>query len=146
MKIKFVDLNRQFKVLEVDLMKAISGTLEKQDFILGKEVKEFEDMFKDYIGCSYSVGVDSGTSALLLALKAIGIGPKDEVITVPNTFISTVYAISECGANVVFVDVDEKTQLIDVNKIENAILDSLKQLLLLYFFDWNVIGSSGFRR
>ena len=134
MKIKFVDLGRQFEEMENELMKAIAKTLEGQHFILGKEVIEFEKMFKNYIGCNYSVGVDSGTSALHLALKTIGIQPGDEVITVPNTFISTAFAISECGANIVFVDVDDKTQLMDLNKIKNVISKKVKAIIPVHLF------------
>ena len=68
MKIKFVDLDRQFEVLETELMRSISRMLRRQNFILGEEVTEFEEIFRDYIGCSYSVGVDSGTSALFLVI------------------------------------------------------------------------------
>ena len=134
MKIKFVDLNRQYKAHKKELLQAITKVLDKGDFILGSAVKEFEDSFAEYVGCMYCVGVDSGTSALMLALNVINIRPGDEVITVPNTFISTAYAISEMGAKVVFVDVDEKTQLMDVAKVTDAITSKTKAIIPVHLF------------
>jgi len=127
--IKFVDLRKQYIEYEEELQDAIKEVLVKGDFILGKAVSEFESAFSKYIGCDHAVGVDSGSSALVLALKAIGIGEGDEVITVPNTYISTVYAISECRAEVVFVDVVEQTQLMDVRLLQDAITPKTKAII-----------------
>ena len=134
MKIKFVDLNRQHDLYKDELLQAITAVLDKGDFILGDAVKEFEKSFLDYIGCQYAVGVDSGSSALSLALKVIEIGNGDEVITVPNTFISTAYAISDCGGKPVFVDVEEQTQLMDISMVESAVTSKTKAIIPVHLF------------
>ena len=134
MKIKFVDLNRQHDLYKDELLQAITAVLDKGDFILGDAVKEFEKSFSDYIGCQYAVGVDSGSSALSLALKVIGIGNGDEVITVSNTFISTAYAISDCGGKPVFVDVEEQTQLMDISMVESAVTSKTKAIIPVHLF------------
>ena len=134
MKIKFVDLNRQHDLYKDELLQAITAVLDKGDFILGDAVKEFEKSFSDYIGCQYAVGVDSGSSALSLALKVIEIGNGDEVITVPNTFISTAYAISDCGGKPVFVDVEEQTQLMDISMVESAVTSKTKAIIPVHLF------------
>jgi len=134
MKIKFVDLNRQHNLYKDELLQAITAVLDKGDFILGDFVKEFEKSFSDYIGCQYAVGVDSGSSALSLALKTIDIRNGDEVITVPNTFISTAYAISDCGGKPVFVDVEEQTQLMDISLVESAVTSKTKAIIPVHLF------------
>ena len=134
MRIKFVDLTRQYHRYKEELLAAIEEVLEKSDFILGRAVSEFEDSFAKYLGCKYCVGVDSGSSALILSLNVIGVGPGDEVITVPNTFISTAFAISEMGAKVVFVDIDEKTFNIDVNRMEEKITPRTKAINPVHLF------------
>ena len=134
MKIKFVDLNRQHDLYKDELLQAITAVLDKGDFILGDAVKEFEKSFSDYIGCQYAVGVDSGSSALSLALKTIDIRNGDEVITVPNTFISTAYAISDCGGKPVFVDVEEQTQLMDISLVESAVTSKTKAIIPVHLF------------
>ena len=134
MKIKFVDLNRQHDLYKDELLQAITAVLDKGDFILGDAVKEFEKSFSDYIGCQYAVGVDSGSSALSLALKVIDIGNGDEVITVSNTFISTAYAISDCGGKPVFVDVEEQTQLMDISMVESAVTSKTKAIIPVHLF------------
>ncbi|MFH2142212.1 MAG: DegT/DnrJ/EryC1/StrS family aminotransferase [Bacteroidota bacterium] len=134
MDIKFVDIVRQYNHYQSEIMNAIELVLNKGNFILGEEVEQFEDSFKDFIGCKYAVGVDSGTSALLLSISALNLKNGDEVITVPNTFISTAYSISECGASVKFVDVDEATQLMDVEQLEKSITSNTKALIPVHLF------------
>ncbi len=134
MKIKSVDLPRQYEIYKKEILDSIIKVMEKGDFILGGEVKKIETSFSEYIGCEYGVGIDSGTSALTLALLSANIGTGDEVITVPNTYISTAYAISECGAKVVFVDVDEKTQLMDVSKLSDLINSKTKAIIPVHLF------------
>ena len=134
MKIKFIDLDREYNSRKKEILEAIARVLDEGNFILGAEVKEFEDSFAEYVGCRYCVGVDSGTSALMLAVKVLEIGPGDQVITVPNTFISTAYAISECGADVVLVDVDEKTQLLDVSKVARTINNKTRAIIPVHLF------------
>ena len=134
MKIKSVDLPRQYEIYKKEILDGIIKVMENGDFILGGDVKKFETSFSEYIGCEYGVGIDSGTSALTLALLSANIGTGDEVITVPNTYISTAYAISECGAKVVFVDVDEKTQLMDVSKLPALINSKTKAIIPVHLF------------
>lgn len=129
MKIQFVDIQRQYRSYKGELLAAIERVLENGNFILGNEVQQFEKNFAAYNGCKYAIGVDSGTSALELSVLAIGINESDEVITVPNSFISTAYSISETGANVKFVDVDERTQLMNISLIENKITKKTKAII-----------------
>ena len=95
-------------------MSAAARVFGEAEFILGREVECFEGEFARYCGCAYGVGVDSGTSALELALRAFGVGPGDEVIVPANTFIATALAVSSTGATPVLVDVDPLTYTIDV--------------------------------
>lgn len=129
MEIRFVDIQRQYRKYKDELLGAIENVLEKGNFILGDEVGQFEKDFAAYIGCKYAIGVDSGTSALELSMLALNVGKNDDVITVPNSFISTAFAISEAGAKVIFVDVDEKTQLMDVTQLENAVTKDTKAII-----------------
>ena len=93
MRIPLVDLKAQYQSIKPEINEAISRVLEASQFILGKEVEAFEEEFARYLGVRHTVGVNSGTSALYLALLALGIGPGDEVITVSQTFVATVEAI-----------------------------------------------------
>jgi dTDP-4-amino-4,6-dideoxygalactose transaminase len=105
MNIPYVDMGAQTKSLKKDLLAAIEEVLDHGNFILGKEVQSFEEMFASYCGVRFAVGVNSGTDALFLSLKALGIGQGDEVITAPNSFIATASVIIAAGAKPVFVDV-----------------------------------------
>ena len=116
------------------MQQAISAVLERGDFILGKETGLFEEEFAAYCGTAYAVGVDSGTSALKLALRAFGIGPGDEVITVANTFIATASAISCTGASPILVDADPRTCNIDVSRIEEAITERTKAIIPVHLY------------
>lgn len=109
--------------------KAALEVLESGHFILGKNVSSFEEEFSNYHGCKFGVGVSSGTSALHLALMALGVKSGDEVITVPNTFIATANAISYCGGRPVFVDIDEKTFNMAPEKIGEKISSKTKAIL-----------------
>lgn len=121
MNVPFVDLSAQYAQIESDVEHALKRVLQQTSFILGEEVSLFEEEFAAYCGVDCAVGVDSGTSALELLLRAYGIGPGDEVITVANTFIATTLAISYVGARPVLVDADPQTYTIDVTAIESAI-------------------------
>src|ERR1700677_3655860 len=96
--IPFIDLKAQYSSIKAEIDAAVLRTLESTQFILGTEVAAFEEAFARYCGADHAIGVNSGTSALHLALLAAGVGPGDEVITVPNTFVATVAAIEYCGA------------------------------------------------
>lgn len=134
MKISFVDLKRQYKSIKDEINAKINEVLESTQFILGENVKAFEEAFAKYCSAKYAVGVASGSDALTLSLKALGIGEEDEVITVPNTFIATVDAISRNNAKSVFVDIDPETYNIDVNKIEEKITDKTKAIIPVHLY------------
>jgi dTDP-4-amino-4,6-dideoxygalactose transaminase len=134
MQVPFIDLKRQYDPIKKDINERYSVILGSQNFIQGANVQEFEKRFARYCGSKYCVAVNSGTSALYLALMANGIGYKDEVITVPNSFIATAEAISLCGGVPVFVDIDEKTYNIDVDKIETAITDKTKAIIPVHLY------------
>ncbi|HDI02675.1 MAG TPA: DegT/DnrJ/EryC1/StrS family aminotransferase [Candidatus Aenigmarchaeota archaeon] len=114
--------------------KAVMEVLESGMLVQGPRVKELEEKFAEYIGTKYAVATSSGTSALHLALLALGIGPGDEVITTPFSFIATANSILFCGAKPVFVDIDPKTFNIDPNKIEEKITNKTKAILPVHLY------------
>ena len=121
MDIPLLDLRAQYESIKNDVNKAVERVLESQYFILSEEVSGLEKEISAYTGASYASGVASGTDALILALKALGIGPGDKVITTPFTFFATAEAVSILGATPVFTDIDPDTYNIDPEKIEEAI-------------------------
>jgi dTDP-4-amino-4,6-dideoxygalactose transaminase len=126
--VPYVDMAAQHAPIKEELLRAIAQVIDKGQFILGDEVAEFEKKFAAVCGVNYAVGVNSGTDALILALRALDIGPADEVITVPNSFVASTSCISLAGARPLFVDVtDDYT--IDVSKIEAAITPRTKAIL-----------------
>lgn len=129
MNINFVDLQRQYQAHKEEFDKAINGVLGKSDFILGKDVELFEQEFAAFCGVKHCISVASGTDALFLILKAMDIGPGDEVITVDNTFIASALVISMTGATPVLVDMDPVTYNIDPAKIEARITKKTKAIL-----------------
>ena len=134
MEIPFVDLKRQYDLIKEEINIKINEVLQNTHFILGENVEIFEKEFANYCGVKYCVGVASGSDALTLCLKALGIGEGDEVITVPNTFIATVDAISRNGAKPVFVDIDTETYNMDVTKIEEEITDKTKAIIPVHLY------------
>ncbi len=116
--VPFIDLARQYKEIESEILYATNRVFEKGQFILGEEVSAFEEEFARYCGVRYGVGVNSGTDALYLALKAVNIKEGDEVITVANSFIASALAISFTGASPVFVEIDPDTYTMDPNALE----------------------------
>ncbi len=116
--VPFVDLKRQYRRIEKEILAATKRVYEKGKYILGEEVSAFEKEFSRYCGVRYGVGVGSGTEALYLSLKAAGIGEGDEVVTSANSFISTALAISFTGAKPLFVDIDYQTYTMDPNGLE----------------------------
>lgn len=131
MKIPFVNLTAQHAPIKSEVLAAVENVLDHGQFILGREVEQFEQRFADLCGTSYAVGVNSGTDALILALKALGIGPKDEVITVSNSFVASTGCITLVGATPVFIDVREDYNM-DPQLIEQAITDRTKGILLVH--------------
>src|SRR5664280_2669788 len=127
--VPFVDLKQQYKTIKEEIDAAVANTMANAHFVLGPEVAQFEDDFAAYCGAKYGVAVNSGTSALHLALLALGIGPGDEVITVPFTFVATVAAILYTGARPVMVDVDPLTWNMNPRQLEAAITSRTKAML-----------------
>ncbi|RQV94885.1 DegT/DnrJ/EryC1/StrS family aminotransferase, partial [bacterium] len=118
----------QHQPIKAELLKAVEKVLEHGKFILGAEVIELENKFAEYCGARYAIGVDNGTSALCLAMQALGIGIDDEVITVPNPFLASASSIALVGAKPVFVDVGEDLNM-DAAKLESAITPQTKAIL-----------------
>lgn len=128
MDIPYIDLVAQHAPLKAELLQAVAGVIDHGQFVLGPEVAEFEHRFADLCGVPYAAGVSSGTDALVLALRALGVGPGDEVITVPNSFVASVSCIELAGARPVLVDVrDDYT--IDPEKIPAALSPRTKAIL-----------------
>lgn len=119
MKVHFLDLKAQYESIKDEINNAIQEVFDCCAFAGGPFVEEFENNFAKFCRCEYAIGVGSGTEALWLSLLALGVGPGDAVITVPNTFIATAEAITFCGATPVFVDIDEKTYTMDPQKLED---------------------------
>ncbi len=132
--IPFLNLKAQHQALKSEILAAVSEVLDSTAFAGGPYVAKFEEEFAAYCHAKYSVAVGNGTDALWFALLALGIGPGDEVITVPNTFIATAEAITYCGAKPVFVDVDEETYTMDPRLIEQAITPRTKAIIPVHLY------------
>ena len=131
MKVRYSYLQQQFSDCE-DLWKGLRDIVATGDFTLGKPLKKFEESFAELIGTKYAIGVNSGTDAIKLSLKALDIEPGDEVITAANTFVATVGAICELGATPVFIDCDD-TFCMNVDLVEEKITEKTKALLPVHF-------------
>ena len=134
MNIPLIDLKAQYESLAEELNKATLGILSSANYIMGKTVLDFEKEFADYIGVKNAISVGNGTDALVVALKAMGIGEGDEVITTPFTFFATAEAISAVGGTPVFVDVNKDTFNIDTTKIEEKITSKTKAIMPVHIF------------
>ncbi|MFH1778007.1 MAG: DegT/DnrJ/EryC1/StrS family aminotransferase [Candidatus Omnitrophota bacterium] len=134
MKIPFLDLNKQYSKLQDEIDRAVIGVYKTGDFILGRELKRFEQAFAAYCGCQYALGVNSGTDALFFALLALGIGQGDEVICPVFTYIATALAITYTGARPVFIDINSDSYNIDVTKIEAKINKNTKAILPVHLY------------
>ncbi len=132
--IRLLDLASEYRELRTEIDAAVAGVLGSSQFILGPEVAAFEEEFAAFCDAQYAVGVNSGTSALHLALLAAGIGPGDEVITVPFTFFASVAAIEYSGATPVYVDIDPGTCNLDARKIESAITERTRAILAVHLY------------
>jgi dTDP-4-amino-4,6-dideoxygalactose transaminase len=133
-KVPFLDLKAQYRSIKPEIDAAIAHVLETTQFVLGDEVALFEREFAAYSGAAQGIAVNSGTSALHLALLAAGVGPGDEVITVPNTFVATVAAVKYTGARPVFVDIDPARFTMDPARVEAAITPRTKALLPVHLY------------
>jgi dTDP-4-amino-4,6-dideoxygalactose transaminase len=134
MNIPFVDLRAQYASIKAEVNAAIAAVLDESAYIGGRFVKDFEEAFARYCQVRHCVGVANGTDALFIALKALGIGPGDEVITAANTFIATSEAIKMSGAQVVFVDIDPRTYNIDVTRIEEKITKKTRAIIPVHLY------------
>lgn len=133
-KIPVLDVTPEIEALWDELMSAIQGVLKSGQFIMGPNVKAFEKEVAAYLGVKHAVGVNSGTDALVVSLRAAGIGPGDQVITTPFTFFATAEAVSQVGATPVFVDIDPKTFNINPELIEPAITPRTKAILPVHLY------------
>lgn len=134
MQVPFLDIKAQNRSIWPQLQAAIGEVMENAQFILGPAVERFEKHFAQYIGVEHCVGLNNGTSALQMALAACDIGPGDEVITTPHTWISTTWAISYVGARPVFVDIDPRTYTLDPAKVEGVITARTKAILPVHLY------------
>lgn len=132
--IPLVDLKANYEACRKEIDEAMARTLGRGDFILGDELKKFEVEFAEYCGTRTCIGLASGTDALILALKALGVGPGDEVITVANTWASTVFAITLVGATPVFADIDPATYLIRPDEVQKAITSKTRAILPVHLY------------
>lgn len=134
MKIKFFDLIREDSEIVSDIRQAIEIVVNSSDFVLGEEVKKFEEEFASYLNIKHVITCGSGTDALFLSIKALGIGEGDEVILPAFTFIATVLAVSNNSAKPVLVDIDPLTHSIDVGKIEAVITPNTKAIIPVHLY------------
>src|SRR6266446_2682907 len=134
LKIPFLDLKAHHEPIRKQLEAAVSEVIDQGAFAGGPFVANFERSFASYCGSGFAIGVGNGTDALWLSLLALGVGPGDEVITVPNTFLATAEAISMCGARPVFVDVDERTYTMDPAGLEEVVSSRTKAIIPVHLF------------
>jgi dTDP-4-amino-4,6-dideoxygalactose transaminase len=134
MNIPLVDLTAQYNSIKSEIDLALAHVIEKTAFIGGPFAQEFEKAFAAFCGVKHCIGVGNGTDAIFIALKTIGVGPGDEVITVANSFIATSEAISMTGARVVFVDIHPKTYNMDVCKLEACLTPRTKVIIPVHLY------------
>ena len=132
--IPFVDFEREYVELGEEVSQAIQRVLRSGWFILGEQVEKFEEEFSKYVGSRFGIGVNSGSDALYLAVKAMGISSGDEVITVSHTMISTVDAITRNGAKPVFVDIEPDTYLMNASEIEGKITARTRAIIPVHLY------------
>ncbi|MFQ5862298.1 MAG: DegT/DnrJ/EryC1/StrS family aminotransferase, partial [Candidatus Brocadiales bacterium] len=133
-KIPFIDLGAQYRSIRDEIRQALDRVIDGTSFILGEEVEQFEKNFAEYLGAKYCVALNSGTSALHLALVALDIKEGDEVITTPHSFIAPAEAISYTGARPVFVDIDAESFNLDVSKVRSAITERTRAIMPVHIY------------
>jgi dTDP-4-amino-4,6-dideoxygalactose transaminase len=138
MTIPLVNLKKQYAPLKEDILAGIGKVFDGMQLFLGENVQALEKEFAEFCGVGYGVGVSDGTAALHIILRAMDIGPEDEVITVSHTFIATVEAILLAGAKPVFVDIDPATYLMDVGQVEAKITPHTKAILPVHLYGQTV--------
>jgi len=134
MQIPLVDLQAQYQSIKPEITAAIEGVLQNMQLFLGPQSQAFENEFAQYCGCRYGIGLSTGTDALVLALRACGIGQGDEVITVANTFIATVEAIALAGARPVFVDIDPDTYTMDWRQLDEVLTPRTRAIIPVHLY------------
>ena len=133
-KVPILDLKPQYRKIQAEIKTAVERVLESGQFILGPEVGQFEAAAAEYLGVNHAIGVNSGTDALIIGLRALGIGPGDEVMTTPFSFFATAEAISMVGAQPVFVDIDPVSFNLNPTQIRDCITDKTKAILPVHLF------------
>lgn len=133
-RIPMVDLTEELKLLRAPIVETLTEVLDSGEYIMGKKGEKLEKLVAQYVGATYGVGVANGTDALQLSLKALNIGPGDEVITTPFTFFATGEAIAQVGAKPVFVDIEEETYNIDPSKIGKALTENTKAIIVVHLY------------
>jgi dTDP-4-amino-4,6-dideoxygalactose transaminase len=133
-QVPLLDLKAQYASIKREIDAAIARVVESQHFILGPEVEALERDIAAYSQCSHAIGVASGTDAILVALMALGVGPGDEVITSPNTFVATATCIARLGAKAVFVDIDPVSYNLDASRLERAWTTKTRALIPVHLF------------
>lgn len=133
-KIPILDLTAQYHSIQTEIQDAINRVLQSGRFILGEEVSQFEQAVADYLGVKHAIGVNSGTDALIISLRSLGIDKGDEVITTPFSFFATAEAISQVGATPIFVDVEPETFNINPRKIVQKITQQTKAILPVHLY------------
>ena len=134
--VPMLDLKKELAAIREEMLREVSQVIESGQYILGRKVARFEELAAARIGVRHAIGVANGTDALCLSLKALGIGPADEVITTPFTFFSTVEAILYLNARPVFADIDPETFNIDPSKVEEKITERTKAVLPVHLFGY----------
>ena len=134
MKVPFVDLKLLHSEVEEELHEVFARVLANSSFVLGPEVLQFEQEFAAYCGTAHSIAVNTGTAALHLVLASLGVGPGDEIITVPHTFIATAEAITACGATPIFVDIDPVSYCMDPGLIEAVITPKTRAIIPVHIY------------
>ena len=132
--VAFLDLRAQFAPIRDEVLSVVARVLESQQFIMGSEVAALEGEIAKFVGCEFALGCASGSDALLLALMAYGVGPGDEVVTTPFTFVATAGSIARLGARPVFVDIDPVTYNLDPAKFESAITPRTRAVIPVHLF------------
>lgn len=134
MRIQLADLGAQHKEIKQQINRALDRVILRGDFILGEDVRLFEKEFAQFCNTQYAIGVSSGTAALFLSILSLGIGPQDEVIVPVFTYIATSLAVSYTGAMPVFIDIEEDTYNLDINKVRKAITKNTKAIIPVHLF------------
>jgi len=140
----YLDLSKQNKPIEKEIIKAAKRIMGSSNFILGKSVSDFENKIAAFLGTKYAVGLNSGSDALFLALKVLGIKKGDEVITTPFTMMATIEAIRRCEATPVFADIEPESCNIDAKEIIKKITKKTKAILPVHLFGYSAFGISPF--